>query len=156
MARTTFTSLIRSTGGRPKSVFDARRRRLPTPLLPHNFVATTQVSVTDLGTGTFEFGLLPGNFAIDEIIIMTPATAGTIRIDAPAYDGEAAVNLVAELTAATARGLLTIANRRFHAFGRERPITITGGTGGVGSAAVTGTLTIAFKGIIIDDSRDNR
>jgi hypothetical protein len=145
MANNTFQARLRTTGGRAKSAIDARTHR-PVPMLTQNLAGPIQVVLVSAGTATHEVGFIPAGFVIERIRVITPAGAGTVKIDFPAYNGAAAVAVVAALASATSKAadLTLLSTGLLVPFDIDRPLTVA-------TVGVTGTLRLGIFGFPIDN-----
>lgn len=144
MAKLTYQGLIRTFCGRSKSAMDLRNK-LPVTLLPQNLAGPIQIVMTNPADDAHEVGMLPANFAIERVQVITPADAGTYSLDIPEYAGEATESLVAGADATGAVATTLAAARELVPFDRDVPLVVT-------TAGVTGTLRIGIFGFPFDDA----
>lgn len=146
MARQTFQARLRTYGGRALSQVDARDG-VPRQLLAQNLAGPIQIVLpADPADDDYEVGFLPAYFAIEKIQVITPAGAGTIAIDLPAYSGLSSQNLVAALgNAADSAVELTLVPDRFSSYAKDRPLVVS-------TVGVTGQLRVGIFGFPLDDA----
>jgi hypothetical protein len=146
MARATFQGRLRTYSGRTKSAID-KRNGVPKALLAQNLSGPIQVVLkANPANGDYEVGFLPAFWALERIRVISPAGAGTIAITLPAYNGLAAVTLVAALASATSVAAdLALANGLLASYAKDRPLVVT-------TTGVTGLLRVGLFGFPLDDA----
>lgn len=145
MARMNLQGRLRTTCGTPKSWIHADTGK-PMNVLAQNLYGPIQLQVTDLGATTKIFGLLPANWVLWDIVSIVAPAGGTVGIDLPLYNGNAAVTLVADAVAPAAGASYTIAAGRYVSYSYPRPISVTG------AAGTTGLMVIGLMGFPLDDA----
>lgn len=146
MARNTFQGRMRTHTGRSKSAID-KRDGVPKAVLAQNLAGPIQMVLkASPANGTYEVGMLPAYWCLQSARVITPATAGTISIILPAYNGLAAVTLVAALGDATSAAAdLTLAAGLMASYAQDRPVQIA-------TVGVTGILRVGLFGFPLDDA----
>lgn len=145
MARQNFQGRLRTTCGTPKSVISADTGK-PVVTLAQSLYGPIQLSVLNLGAATKVFGMLPANWVIWDIVSIVAPSGGTVAIQLPLYNGNAAVNMVTAAAAPAAGTSYTIAAGRYASYTYPRPISVTG------VAATLGQMVIGVMGFPLDDA----
>jgi hypothetical protein len=137
---------MRTYAGRAKSNIN-RDTGVPQQLLPMNLAGPIQLVLQDPEDGDHMMGLLPAYMIITDIIVISPADAGTYDLTLPAYGDMVGIAAVAAGDATAVGNKATIDVGAYTPFGEDRPLIIT-------TTGVTGLFRLGIFGFPLDNAQE--